>query len=147
VDKAPAGTILVIEDSDSVRIAISRFLKAGGFDVLDAGTPEAAKSIWSKHANRICLLIADINLNTSSGPDLIEELFKCGPVVPVIFATAMDEIRRQPSIRNFQSPTIIQKPFTADNLVQAVRTALSEQSRPAGFTTFFKRPTLARAEA
>jgi two-component system, cell cycle sensor histidine kinase and response regulator CckA len=147
VDKPPAGTILVIEDHDSVRIAIARFLKAGGFTVLDAGTPEVATSIWSKHANHISLLIVDINLNTSSGPDLIEELFKCGPAVPIIFATAMDEIRRRPATRNFQSPTIIQKPFTADILVQAVRKVLAEQSRPSGFTTFFKRPTPPRAEA
>src|SRR4051812_27239724 len=53
---SPRAKVLVIEDHDSVRIAITRFLQTGGFDVLDAATPEAALAIWSEHAHRISLL-------------------------------------------------------------------------------------------
>src|SRR6476620_9039133 len=61
VDKEPA-TVLLVEDHDSVRIAITRFLKAGGFHVLDAATPESARTFWTKYANRIALLLVDIDL-------------------------------------------------------------------------------------
>jgi DNA-binding response OmpR family regulator len=140
VDKAPTGTILVVEDHDSVRIAIARFLRSGGFNVLQAGTPDAAKSFWGEQASRISLLIADINLNTSSGPDLVEELFRGGPAIPVIFVTAAEESRHLTADFRLAGATILQKPFSAEILVQAVRAALEEQSRPLGFTTFFRRP-------
>jgi hypothetical protein len=41
-------TVLVIEDHDSVRIlriAVSRFLEKGGFNVLSAATPDAARAL------------------------------------------------------------------------------------------------------
>jgi DNA-binding response OmpR family regulator len=137
MDKAPVATVLVIEDHDSVRIAISRFLKAGGFDPIEAATAEAAKSIWRTHSHRIALLLVDIDLNGMSGPDLVAEL---DPAVPVIFATATDIDRAREALRAFENPIILQKPFTPEVLVTAVRHALLSPSALSGFTNFFKRP-------
>jgi DNA-binding response OmpR family regulator len=137
--EATTATVLVIEDHDSVRIAMTRFLTAGGFEVLEAATPDAARAIWTEHANRISLLMVDIGLGTCSGPDLVEELLNQGSVVPVIFATAMDDVQSRNATRNFQSPTILQKPFSPEVLVKAVRHALSAPSALSGFTMFFKR--------
>ena len=124
MDKATPATILVIEDHDSVRIAISRFLKTGGFQVLEAASPEAAKSIWKEHSSRINLLLADIALQTSSGPDLVRDLLKKGPKIPVIFATATEEDHAKKATRNFKNPTILQKPFSPEVLVKAINAAL-----------------------
>lgn len=137
----PAATVLVIEDHDSVRIAISRFLKAGGFDPIEANSPEAVKALWDTHRDRISLLLVDIDLNGMSGPDLVEEL---QPSVPVIFATATDDNRAREATRNFDNPTILQKPFSPEVLVKAVRDALAAPSALSGFTTFFKRPASTR---
>jgi DNA-binding NtrC family response regulator len=140
VDKAKA-TVLVVEDHDSVRIAIATFLKAGGFNVLEASTPQAARTIWAAQAGRIGLLLVDIALGeNSSGPDLVEEMFKEGPAIPVLFATAADDAHSRQATRNFPNPTILQKPFSPEALVKAVRTALAEPQVLSGFTTFFKRP-------
>ncbi|HEY6225664.1 MAG TPA: response regulator [Verrucomicrobiae bacterium] len=125
MDKATPATILVIEDHDSVRIAISRFLKTGGFQVLEAATPEAARSIWTEHSSRIDLLLADIALQASSGPDLVKELLKQGPKRPVIFATAIEDDHARKATRSFKNPTILQKPFSPEVLVKAINKALS----------------------
>jgi DNA-binding NtrC family response regulator len=140
MDQLTSATVLVIEDHDSVRIAMSRFLKTGGFDVLEAATAGEAITIWAEDANRIGLLLVDLALDTGSGPDLVEELFKHAPAVPVIFVTAADDIFAGKATRNFPNPTILHKPFTPEALVKAVRNALSQPGALAGFTTFFKRP-------
>jgi two-component system, cell cycle sensor histidine kinase and response regulator CckA len=131
------ATVLIVEDHDSVRIAISRFLKAGGFEPIEAESPEAAKAVWANHRDRISLLLVDIDLPRMSGPDLVDEL---QPSVPVIFATATDDARSSEATRNFDNPTILQKPFSPEVLVNAVRDALAAPSALSGFTTFFKRP-------
>jgi DNA-binding response OmpR family regulator len=136
-------TVLVIEDHDSVRIAMTRFLKTGGFDVLEAATPEAARALWTEHANRVSLLLVDVALETASGPDLVQELFKQGPSLPVIFVTASDDTQSKKATQHFPNPTVLHKPFTPEVLVQAVRKALSEPNALSGFTTFFKRPAKA----
>lgn len=111
--------------------------------VLDAATPEAARALWAEHANHISLLLVDVALEAHSGPDLVQELFKQGPSVPVIFVTASDDTQSKKATLNFQNPTILHKPFTPEVLVKAVRKALSEPNALAGFTTFFKRPAKA----
>jgi two-component system cell cycle sensor histidine kinase/response regulator CckA len=136
-------TVLVIEDHDSVRIAMTRFLKTGGFDVLEAANPDAARALWAEHSNRVSLLLVDVALETHSGPDLVQDLFKQGPSVPVIFVTASDDVHSKKAARNFPNPTILQKPFTPEVLVKAVRKSLSEPNALSGFTTFFKRPAQA----
>src|SRR4026208_743626 len=140
MDNAPAATVLVIEDHDSVRIAISRFLEPGGFASFEAATPEAAKALWDIHSHRISLLLVDIDLNGQPGPDLVEQF---QPAVPIIFATATDIDRPRKATRKVDNPTILQKPVSAEVLVNAVRDALSAPSALSGFTTFFKRPAKA----
>jgi len=132
--------VLVIEDHDSVRIAMTRFLKTGGFDALEAATPDAARALWTENSNRISLLLVDVALETHSGPDLFQELFKQGPSIPVIFVTASDHTFSKTATRNFPNPTVLHKPFTPEVLVKAVRKALSEPNALSGFTSFFKRP-------
>lgn len=144
METAIAATVLVIEDHDSVRIAITRFLSAGGFNVLEAATADAAKAIWKEHGKSISLLLVDIGLAAVSGPDLVEELLTQGPVVPVIFATATDEANARKAARKFKNPTILQKPFSPEVLVKAVRHALSSPDALSGFTMFFKRPAAGR---
>ena len=135
-----AATVLVIEDHDSVRIAISRFLQAGGFNVLEAANPEAAKAIWADHSNRIALLLVDISLENASGPELVQELLQTRPDVAVIFATANEDAQAQHATRNFDNPTILRKPFSPETLVKTVRDTLASPTALSGFTTYFKRP-------
>jgi DNA-binding response OmpR family regulator len=130
-------TVLIIEDHDSVRIAISRFLEKGGFNVLSAATPVAARALWTEHSKLISLLVVDIDLLTISGPDLVQEL---KPSVPVIFATATDIKLAREATRKFENCTILEKPFSPELLVKTVRGALAAPSALSGFTTFFKRP-------
>jgi two-component system, cell cycle sensor histidine kinase and response regulator CckA len=139
MDEGSAVTVLVIEDHDSVRIAMTRFLQAGGFNALEAATPDAATALWAEHCNQIALLLVDVDLNSRSGPDLVQEFFKMGPVIPVIFVTAAEAVQTRTATKNFPNPTILQKPFTPEVLVKAVRDALESPLALSGFTTFFKR--------
>lgn len=119
---------------------MARFLATGGFIALEAATPEAATAIWTEHCNEIALLLVDIDLPSRSGPELVQQLFKIGPEIPLIFVTAADAVQTRKAIKHFPNPTVLQKPFMPEDLVKAVRDALASPAALSGFTTFFKRP-------
>lgn len=140
MDKVPAPTVLVVEDHDSVRVAISRFLKAGGFEPIEAASATAAKALWDLHSNRISLLLVDIDLGGTSGPDLVKVFCAKRSDVPIIFITATEDAQARKATRDFLNPIILQKPFSPELLVKTVRDTLSAPSALSGFTNFYKRP-------
>lgn len=71
-------TILVVEDHDDTRRALSRVLQRRGFDVLAAGSVAAAVKQFS--ANAPDLVICDIGLSDGTGWDLMKKLHQQGPV-------------------------------------------------------------------
>ena len=122
------GTILIIDDYDSVRIAISMILSRHGFKVITAANPAEAKKIWAQHRSIIDLLLVDISMPIMSGPELVQELLADGASVPVIFATGTGPENAKEATKDIPHPTILQKPFSPDVLVNAIRNALSKQA-------------------
>ncbi len=71
-------SILVVEDHEDTRRALSRVLRRKGFDVTAAGSVAAALKEFT-----ICspdLMICDIGLSDGTGWDLMDKLHQQGPV-------------------------------------------------------------------
>jgi DNA-binding NtrC family response regulator len=126
---AVAPTIFVVDDYDSVRIAITMILERQGFRVLTADGAAAARRIWKEHQPAIDLMLVDISMPTTSGPELVTELMPEGPRVPVIFATGTGNELAHVATENVPHEVILQKPFSAEALIEAIKAALSK--RPA----------------
>ncbi|MBT6403762.1 MAG: hybrid sensor histidine kinase/response regulator, partial [Rhodospirillaceae bacterium] len=58
-DTTGAGTVLVVEDEDAVRLFSARALRAKGYKVLEARTGEAAMELMGVVEEPIDLLITD----------------------------------------------------------------------------------------
>jgi PAS domain S-box-containing protein len=118
VDGAVGGeTILVVEDEDAVRRLTCRILTREGYTVLEA--PDGARAIdtWDEHPGAIDLLLTDVVMPGMSGRDLadrlgIEPVFMSGYTDDVISRHGMDGVR------------LVQKPFDAQTLLGAIRSAL-----------------------
>ena len=132
MDRLSPPTILVIDDYDSVRIAITMILERRGFKTLSADGPAAAVRIWAQHRSRIDLLLVDISMPGLSGPDLVCDLLREGSPVPVIFATGTGEEQARTATKNISHPTILQKPFSQDLLVETINDALAHHAPAAG---------------
>ena len=131
MDRQSPPTVLVIDDYDSVRIAIGMILERRGFRVLSADGPPAAIRVWAQHRSKIDLLLVDISMPGLSGPELVRDLLNEGPPVPVIFATGTGEEQARQATKNISHPTILQKPFSQDLLVETINDALAHQPQPA----------------
>ncbi len=84
---APRGqeTILVVEDNDSVRKTTCRMLLRLGYHVLSADGPDACMEVVRNHVGRIDLLLTDVVLRESSGPEVYARLQAHGIHPKVVF--------------------------------------------------------------
>jgi len=110
--------ISIVEDEKDLNELVKRYLEKDGYEVRSHLTYESA-STQINDAN-ILLWILDIMLDNRSGFDLLEEIRKVNPTVPVIFMSARDkEFDRIIGLEK-GSDDYITKPFSPKELVLRV---------------------------
>jgi two-component system cell cycle sensor histidine kinase/response regulator CckA len=119
-------TVLLTEDDDAVRRLVRSALRQHGYQVLEAANGGEAILLSEQHAAPIDLLITDVVLPRMSGRHLAERLTAARPAMKVLFMTGYtdDAIVRHGVERS--EVALLQKPFTADDLIGRVRQVLDE---------------------
>lgn len=105
--------------------AITRILRAGGFEVVMFGCAEAA--LEADVAKTADCLVLDIRLPGISGFELCRRRAQCGSEAPVIFITAHDEPAFREEAERLGARGFLTKPFAGRTLLDAVVQALSSQ--------------------
>ena len=114
-------TILVVEDEMKIARLVRDYLEHAGFDVIVAGTGEAA--IASARSRRPDLVVLDLGLPGRDGLDVARELRRSSEV-PIIMLTARgDETDRIVGLELGADDYVV-KPFSPKELVAGVRAVL-----------------------
>jgi signal transduction histidine kinase len=127
----PTGTetVLIVEDAEDVRILARRTLEERGYTVLVARN--AGEALEIAVARRIDLLLTDIVMPHTSGPQLVAKYLATHPATTVIFMSGYaDDALAQYEL----DPTkvFLRKPFTPAVLARTVRAALDSRHVAAG---------------
>lgn len=125
---APRGeTILLAEDQPEVAVLVQRSLTRRGYQVLASSNGEEALRLAKRHSGPIDLLLADVVMPGMSGPELAARLREMRPGLRVLFMSGYPDT----DLLNHgfpQSKTdLVPKPFTPEELVRRVHSALSCQ--------------------
>jgi two-component system, cell cycle sensor histidine kinase and response regulator CckA len=121
--KAPGGeTILVVEDEDAVRRLTCRILSRQGYRVLEAPDGQHALNAWGRHGDEIDLLLTDVVMPGMSGKELAEEI----GIEPVFMSGYTDDVVLRHGVEGLR---LVEKPFDAETLLSAVRSALAGAPR------------------
>ena len=120
---APSGseTILVVDDDDEVREAVSITLESGGYNVLPAASGAEAMQVVASHSDMLDLVITDLNMPEGSGEELIQDLAAERPSLPVLVVSgysSSDNPDLPPEV------VFVPKPFSSKTLLSCVRDAL-----------------------
>ncbi len=116
----PPAMILVVEDQEDIRSLIRDTLREDGGIVVAAAN--LSDAIWLFERGSFSLVITDLAMPGGSGLDLVRAIRARRREVPVIMVTGYADLLDEESAR---LPTaVIRKPFTASELIQAVRSAL-----------------------
>jgi signal transduction histidine kinase/CheY-like chemotaxis protein len=110
------GTVLVVEDQDSLRELIVEVLSEHGYAVIEARDAETAIGLLSPDQPPDVLL-TDVGLPGAQGPELAESVLSRHPGVRVIFMSGY----RGPG----EVDPILKKPFSVDMLLRVIEQSLA----------------------
>ncbi|NMB75858.1 MAG: response regulator [Myxococcales bacterium] len=124
---APTRQILVVEDDPSVRRLTCTFLRLAGYRVAEAdGGAAALAAIDAMGDSRLDLLLSDVVLSDTNGVSLYHEIRRRQPGCRVLFMSGYaDNMIEHHGLQNI-SVRLIEKPFSRDALLDAVRATLTE---------------------
>jgi DNA-binding response OmpR family regulator len=127
-----AGTVLMIEDEETLRGAVSKLLRGNGLRVLEAGDGRAAVELFRTHASEVDAVLLDVTLPGLSGREVFQVLREIRPAIKVIITSAYGRDQAMATVNGEPSQTYIRKPYRLQELVGLIRrTCLNELSAKA----------------
>jgi two-component system cell cycle sensor histidine kinase/response regulator CckA len=124
--------VLVIDDDDLVRSVTRRTLRARGCEVLAARDGLEGIETFDEHHDRIDAVLLDVGMPYMKGEDVLEELRRVDPGVPVIFVSGQSEDElRQSGVFGRADGTVL-KPFRDGELLDALAAAFARRRRARG---------------
>jgi two-component system cell cycle sensor histidine kinase/response regulator CckA len=114
-------TLLVAEDEAPLRDVVGRILCGAGYQVLAADGGAQALELAAGHDGRIDLLVSDVVMPGMLGKDLAERLVAVRPDTRVLYMSgyAQPVLASQGTLD--PGVMLLEKPFTAADLLRAVR--------------------------
>jgi PAS domain S-box-containing protein len=125
-------TVLVVEDEEPLRRLTRRILESRGYTVLDAANGEEAIRALASAPGRVDLLLSDVVMPGMSGRELVERLLPVYPWLRVLFMSGYTEDTMLQHRVAELGITVVEKPFTRDDLALAVRNTLHRATEPVG---------------
>ncbi len=117
-------SILLAEDSESLRKLAQTNLESAGFRVLSACSGEEALEIASRHGSTFDLLLTDVVMPGMNGRVLAEQLSPRQPGMKVLYMSSYtDSFIAGHGVLN-PGTHLLHKPFTEDALIRKVREVL-----------------------
>lgn len=110
--------ILVVDDEENARIALSKILTREGYEVASAGNGHEALTYL--RAKDVELIITDINMPEMNGMTFLRELNKIRPASNVIMITAYGEVESYIEAMNLGAFEYINKPVKIDELKRII---------------------------
>jgi two-component system cell cycle sensor histidine kinase/response regulator CckA len=125
-------TVLLAEDSGSLREMTREYLESVGYTVLEAASGKEALQRAQEFTGPIHLLLTDVVMPEMSGPELATRMMSLRPGLKVIFTSGYtdDAIARQGILD--PSVAFIQKPYRPKALARKIRGALGVTNQNSG---------------
>jgi len=121
-----AGTILVVEDEELLRLAVSKALRKKGFSVIEASDGSAAMDLLRTHIDDLDVILLDVTLPGISSRQIFEEAQRIRPNLKVILSSAYGKETVDATFTGMRVGHFIRKPFQLGDLVSLLQDVLSE---------------------
>ena len=117
------GTVLVVEDAESIRKMVCAMLGQAGYRCLEAGDGEEAFRLVHGAPGAVDLILTDVMMPKMGGPELARRVAHRWPDLRIMFMSGFSADPVVRSIEKSQS-LFLAKPFTAGALLDKVRAIL-----------------------
>jgi DNA-binding response OmpR family regulator len=127
---AASARILIVEDSDSVRVLVTDYLRQKGYEVQGATSLVAARAALQSFRPEI--LVLDLGLDDGDGSELLAEQRASG--IGCIVISSRADIKDRLQLLELGADDYLIKPFDLQELYLRVRNMLAQRLRAASAT-------------
>jgi FixJ family two-component response regulator len=118
--------IAIVDDEAPVRVALGRLLRLADYEVEAFGSGE--EFLASLDVRCPACAVLDVHLPGLSGLEVQSRLRAAHPQIRVVFITASDDRALEDAARGSGGVRLLRKPFSSDQLLEAVGIALHRDS-------------------
>jgi CheY-like chemotaxis protein len=122
--------ILVVDDDEQLRLLARIVLEGQGFDVVEAGNGREALHAFAEQAADV--VVTDLYMPEEDGLELIQEIRRYIPRVPIVATSGGGRYQDLSALHAagvLGADEVLEKPFSVENLVSAVRRCLARVDR------------------
>ncbi len=123
-------TVFVVDDDPSVRKALLRLIRSGGWH--GEAFASAEEFLARPAFSGIGCLILDVRMPRMTGTELCSEMAARKIALPVIFLTGHADVTAGMDVLNEGAVDFLVKPADAEELLQAIRRALARHQAAKG---------------
>jgi PAS domain S-box-containing protein len=117
--------VLMVEDENPLRQAVSKMLRKTGFAVLEAANGSAAIDLLRANVGEIEVMLLDMTIPGASSHEVIAEAAHLQPNLRVILTSAYGRDVVAANVDTSRIPEFIRKPYQLADLVKTLRSSLS----------------------
>ncbi len=120
--------IIIADDSRMVRGIVEKIVGSIGFDAIHAANGMDAVDILRAQSRDIALVLLDWNMPVLNGMDVIRIMRDEASLrnIPVLMVSTESETKRIQEALNAGAQGYVTKPFTSEQLIEAIRNVLSK---------------------
>ena len=123
------GTILVVDDEASVRRFLDAALRRQGYRVLSASDGREALSVYDRENGAVDVIVLDIVMPVMSAGDLLPRLKERQLAARILLTSGYSESEARRLCSVYPGASFIQKPYTAEQLIDAVARLMPAERR------------------
>jgi CheY-like chemotaxis protein len=117
--------ILVVEDDDDMRESLGRILGRAGYQV--QLVRDGAEAITVLQTCACDLVLTDLLMPRMGGLELLGEIRRLGPSLPVVFLTAFGKQAAFTKAMDLGAAGFVTKPFRVDSLLRLIQAILDQR--------------------
>lgn len=119
--------ILLVDDEEDLLDAMRQLLLRTEYRVEAFSDPNEALEAFKKAPEEFDLLVSDQSMPRLTGVQLLREARQLKPHLPAIICTGYSELLNQQDVEHLDLSSIIRKPYTLNEISQAIADALDVQ--------------------
>jgi PAS domain S-box-containing protein len=123
--RAPGGTILIVDDEETVRTVAKLALEKSGFRTLSARDGREAIDVFRRENGAVDVVLLDMTMPHLGGEETFRELRRIRPDVKVILSSGYNEYDAVNRFAGKGLAGFIQKPYRPVDLMAKVRSVIS----------------------
>jgi DNA-binding response OmpR family regulator len=127
MDGEQAGKLLLVEDENLLRGLIAQFLRAEGFEVVEAADGSEGVEFFAS-AGPFDVVLLDLNLPVLSGVDVCRRIKGMNPLQPVIICSAAILDSHAEALRELTVDQFLNKPYHPLELLNRIAVELGRKS-------------------